>query len=102
MDARLKFFGGVLCLVVLAAWALGSPVYAKSANEPGSASAKQRYIVILDDLPLAAYDGRIVHTPERDMDLMQMPATANRFTGSHKLNVNAPASKKYLKFLTEV
>jgi subtilisin family serine protease len=101
MDARLKVFGGILCLVVLAAWALGSPVYAKSAKEPGSASAMQRYIVILDDLPLAAYDGRIVHTPERDMDLMQLPATANRVTGSRKLDVNAPASKKYLKFLDE-
>ena len=32
---------------------------------------------------------------------MRLSATSNRMTGARKLNVRAPASKKYLKFLDE-
>ena len=101
MDARLKVFSTVLFLSVLMVLSLVAPVFAKSTSEPGAPGDKQRYIVILDDLPLAAYDGRIIHTPERNTDSTRLPATANRFTGARKLDVNSPASKKYLKFLDE-
>jgi len=102
MDARSKVFNWALCFAVLTA-AL-SPIasaYAKSSAKFAVSSDKQRYIIILEDLPLAAYDGRIMHTPERAMDSMSLPATANRLTGSRKLDVNAPGSKQYLQFLDE-
>jgi len=101
MDARLKVFIGVLSLTVLAALFLAAPVFAKSSAEPAAGSDQQRYIVILDDPPLAAYDGRIIHTPELEMDLTRLQATANRFTGARKLDVNSPGSKRYLKFLDQ-
>ena len=101
MDVRIKVFGGVICLVLIVAMSMSTHVLAKSATESAVGSDRQRYIVILDDLPLAAYDGRSVQTPERNVDSMRFPATANSSTGARKLDVNAPASKKYLKFLDE-
>ncbi len=100
MDVRLKIFNGVLCLAVLSALSLYTPVFAKS-NTESNAGDRQRYIVVLDDPPLAEYDGRILHTPEREMDLTRLQATANRFTGANKLDVNSPGSTKYLRFLDE-
>lgn len=101
MDVRLKGFSAVFSVVVLLALSLAAPVFAKSDPASGTGNGKQRYIVILDDPPLAAYDGRILHTPERDMDSIRLPATANRFTGAKKLDVNSPGSKRYLKFLDD-
>ena len=101
MDARLKIFNTVLCLAVLTALTLATPVSAKRTAEPAVGSDKQSYIIILEDPSLAAYDGRIIHTPEREMDLTRFQATANHFTGARKLDVNSPGSKKYLRFLDE-
>jgi len=101
MDARMKVINGVLFTTVLALLSLHSTVFAKSTTGSVTPGDKQRYIVILDDLPLAAYDGRIMHTPERNMDSTRLTATANRFTGARKLNVNSTDSKKYLRFLDE-
>ena len=101
MDERLKIFSTVLSFAVLTALILATPVFAKSTAEPAPGSDKQRYIIILDDPPLAAYDGRIMHTPEREMDLTRFQATANHFTGARKLDVNSPDSKKYLRFLDD-
>ena len=99
MDGRLKVFNGVLCLGVFAALSLGSPVFAKSATSPTTGGDKQKYIVILEEAPLASFDGRSVRMGDRDQDLTQLQATANHSTGAQKLDVNAPASKKYLRFL---
>jgi len=101
MDTRLKIFNGLMCTALLAALLVQVPVFAKSA--PGSADSndKQRYIVVLDDLPLAAYDGRMISTPERDITSTRLSPTANRFTGARKLDVKSPRSKKYLQFLDD-
>ena len=101
MDVRLKAVSVACCIAVLAATSLTAPVLAKSAGTVNEADGKKRYIVILQDPPLATYDGQIIHTPERDIDTMRLSATSNRMTGARKLNVRAPASKKYLKFLDE-
>lgn len=101
MDARLKVFNGVLCLGMFAALFLGVPVFAKGIKNPDPGSDRQKYIVILEEAPLASFDGRPVQLRDRDQDLTNLQATANRFTGARKLDVNAPGSKKYLKFLDE-
>ncbi|MDX2417766.1 MAG: S8 family serine peptidase [Xanthomonadales bacterium] len=101
MDARLKIFNTVLCFAVLAALTLAAPVSAKRTAEPAVGDDKQRYIILLEDPPLAAYDGRIMHTPEREMDLTRFQATANHVTGAKKLDTSSPGSKKYLRFLDE-
>ncbi len=80
---------------------LAGPVVAKGKSAPAAGNDTQRYIVVLEDPPLAAYDGRAIQTPELDVDTMHFPATANRFTGAKKLDVNSQGSKKYLKFLDE-
>ena len=79
MDTRMKFFNGVVFLVALASLLLVGPVFAKSGGQSAVGNDKNRYIVILEDLPLAAYDGRIMHTPERvkDSTRMQAPPTAS-------------------------
>ena len=101
MDHRMRIFNGLICTVLLAVLSTQAPVFAKSASAPTDRSDKQRYIVILDDPPLAAYDGRVMSTPERDTGSTWMPATANNFTGARKLDVNSSGSKQYLKFLDE-
>ena len=101
MDYHMKVFNGLVCAVLLAVLAAQAPVFAKSASAPADRNDKQRYIVILDDPPLAAYDGRVISTPERDTGATRLPATANSFTGARKLDVNSSGSKQYLKFLDE-
>jgi len=101
MDHHMRVFNGLVCTALLAVLSTQSPVFAKSASAPADRSEKQRYIVILDDQPLAAYDGRVMSTPERDTGATRLSATANRFTGARKLDVNSPGSKQYLKFLDE-
>lgn len=100
MDYRLRVFNGLMCTALLALLSVQTPVFAKStASTDGS--DKQRYIVILDDLPLATYDGRPMPTPERNADTTRLQATAIRFTGARKLDVNSQGSKQYLQFLDE-
>jgi subtilisin family serine protease len=74
---------------------------AKSTVQAADAGQRQRYIVILDDPPLVNYDGRELFTPERQTSVTRLTATANRFTGARKLDVNSSASQQYLKFLDE-
>ncbi len=103
MDYRMKLIAGPMVAMLLAGLAATAPVFAKSANVPTSASqaGKQRYIVVLKDPPLAAYDGRILMTPERDADSTRLPATANAYTGAGKLDVKSARSRQYLQFLDE-
>ncbi len=101
MAIGLKVNKLVLFLAILLALSAAGPVVAKSRLAPGAGVNTHRYIVILKDPPLAAYDGRVISTPELDVDTMHFAATANRFTGADKLDINAPGSKKYLKFLDE-
>lgn len=102
MEYRMKSFATMLSTVLFAALLLQSPVFAKSAAAASAGqSGQQRYIVILHDLPLAAYDGRAVMNIEQDAFLSRMPGTANFVTGAGKLDVNSPRSKQYLQFLDE-
>ena len=78
-----------------------SPVFAKNTSISPGGNDKQRYIVILDDPPLAAYDGRMLPASKRASDAIRLSATTNRFTGARKLDVNSPDSKTYLRFLDE-
>jgi len=101
MHYRLKGFNGLISTLVLVVLSVQAPVFAKSSAAPAGSTGKQRYIVVLDDPPLAAYDGRTIHTPERVTTSTRLAATANKFTGARKLNVHSPDSKKYLRFLNE-
>jgi len=101
MEYRTKVVAVALCAVLLTGLSVQSPVFAKSAAAPADKTGKQRYIVLLQDPPLAAYDGRILMTPERDADSSQLPATANSFTGARKLDVRSPRSRQYLQFLDQ-
>ena len=101
MDYRTKLTAGVLSAVLLAGLLAQAPLFAKSAATVAAKSGKQRYIILLQDPPLAAYDGRVLMTPERDADSTRLPATANAFTGEHKLDVRSSRSRQYLQFLDE-
>ena len=101
MEYRMKSIATVLCTVLFAALIMQSPASAKSAAAAAGEGSKQRYIVVLQDLPLAAYDGRMQMNIEQDAYLTRFPGTANFVTGAGKLNVNSPRSVKYLKFLDE-
>ena len=101
MEYRLKIFKGFVCMVVLAVLSVQAPVFAKSKVAPSDSTGKQHYIVVLDDPPLASYDGRVLMTPERDTGSTHLAPTANQFTGASKLDVNSTASQQYLKFLDE-
>ena len=103
MDYRLKIFIGLICTALLTVMSVQTPLFAKgvSAQSVADDNNKQSYIVILDDLPLAVYDGRIMLTPERKNNTTRLAPTSNRFTGAHKLDVNSPRSQDYLRFLDE-
>jgi len=101
MEVRSKVLHLAFLIAAIAAMSVTAPAVAKSRAAGGYTTSAQRYIVIFEDPPLAAYDGRVIQTPELDVDTMHFAATANRFTGARKLDVNAPDSKKYLKFLDE-
>ncbi len=99
MDYGMKIFNVVVCAVILAVLLVSQPVLAKSESIATADNERQRYIVVLQDPPLAAYDGRELQTPERDTDSIRLQPTANRLTGARKLDVNSEHSKKYLEFL---
>jgi subtilisin family serine protease len=98
-----RIFNGLIftALVVLLSAQVSALAKNASASATADRSEKQRYIVILDDLPLAAYDGRVMSTPEMDTQSTSLRPTANRFTSAKKLDVNSPDSKQYLQFLDE-
>jgi len=101
MDSGMKIINGVLVAVILVALCLQTPALAKGEKTGKDRNDVQRYIVVLDDPPLAAYDGRELQTPERDGDSIRLQATANRLTGARKLDVRSERSGKYLEFLDQ-
>ena len=101
MDKGWKVFKGLMYTALLAALVVNTPVFAKSGPGASGNNGKYRYIVILDDLPLAAYDGREITIPEQGGRLARFQPTAIQFTGASKLDVNSPTSKQYLRFLDE-
>jgi subtilisin family serine protease len=101
MDYRMKLTAVFICTALLAGSLIQVSAFAKSTGSTPARPDKQRYIVVLQDPPLAAYDGRILMTPERDAISTWLPPTANAFTGASKLDVNSPRSRQYLQFLDE-
>ncbi len=102
MDYRFKLFKGLIGTALLAVLVLTqTPALAKDTSGTTARSETQRYIIILDDPPLASYDGRLLSTPERDTESTSLAATANHFTGASKLDVESSASQQYLRFLNE-
>ena len=101
MDTHLKFLTGLMSLVLLAVLSVQPLVFAKSQVSTPSKNDRQRYIVILDDPPLAAYDGRALDTPERNTNTTRLRATAGRLTTKGKLDINSTESQQYLRFLDE-
>ena len=69
MDARLKLINGLICLIAIAVFSLSAPVFAKSKAAPATGADRQNYIVILDDPPLAAYDGYSFPSAHTSMSL---------------------------------
>jgi subtilisin family serine protease len=101
MDTHLKFMAGLIILALSVALAVQSTVFAKSPVSTLSKNDRHRYIVMLDDPPLAAYDGRLLQTPERGEDTTRLDVTAGRFTAKGKLDVNSTEAQQYLRFLDE-
>lgn len=97
----MKYFNVFACTVVLACLSVSQPLLAKSESAAERGDGRQRYIVVLQDPPLAAYDGRELQTPERDSDAIRLQPTANHLTGARKLDVNSENSKQYLEFLDQ-
>lgn len=101
MGQYMKIFSGLIAAVFLTVLCIQAPVFAKSVSSNPDQSGKQRYIVVLEDLPLSAYDGRNLQTPSRQKNTVRLQATANRFTGARKLDVNSDRSQQYLRFLDD-
>jgi hypothetical protein len=87
----------LLCLALLTL-AL-SPLCALAKSGTGSSGDLQRYIIQLQDPPLAVYDGRELSVASRSGQ-RRMTATAPRITREKKLNTRSPRSLEYLKFVS--
>ena len=101
MGQNMKIFNGFIVALFLVILCFETPVFARSAATPPDQSGKQSYIVVLEDLPLSTYDGRILRSPSRQRNTIRLQATANRFTGARKLDVNSDRSRQYLRFLDD-
>jgi hypothetical protein len=101
MNYRLKVFIGLICMALLVGLSLNTPLFAKSTSVPSDRHERQRYIVLLEDPPLATHDRRRIQAVERDTGSVQSRATANKHIRARKLNVNSAESKKHLQFLDE-
>ena len=101
MCYQFKLINSLICSVFFALIFMQIPAQAKSASASVNKSNTHRYIVILDDMPLATYDGRVIATPEKAESKTQFAPTAIGYTGEKKLNVRTPASLQYLHFLDQ-
>ncbi|MBT8070935.1 MAG: S8 family serine peptidase [Gammaproteobacteria bacterium] len=101
MDDRLKVLNGLAGILLLVLMLIQLPVFAKSATTPTDRLERQRYIVLFDDPPLAAYDGRVLQTPEMEEATSRFQPTAISFTGASKLDVNSVESREYRQFLDQ-
>ncbi len=75
-----------------------SPVFARDGQSTDKET--RRYIVELQDLPLAAYRGQALSTPARD-GRGELPATARKATGKARLSVRSEAAKLYLEYIAD-
>jgi len=85
--------------VTLLTMSLGSQSVAARSG-PDSSAALQRYIIELQDPPLAAYDGRLLSVVRNNEDLRLDP-TATHLTGKRKLDLQSPQAIAYLEFIQE-
>ena len=95
MDKGWKVLKGLVYTALLTALVVNTPVFAKSSPEVSGNNGKHRYIVLLDDLPLAAYDGREITIPEQGGRLTRFQPTAIQFTGaSHEYGCSFKTSRR--------
>ncbi|MCH5378100.1 MAG: S8 family serine peptidase, partial [Planctomycetes bacterium] len=85
-------------MLALALTFVGANAWAKSAGN-GSTEFR-RYIVELQDPPLAVYDGGDLSV-DGPSGPLRMAATAPESTGEKRLNARSPASRAYLAYLAE-
>ncbi len=101
MDYRMRLINGLIFTALVAILLAPVSVLAKSSSAAAAKGTSQRYIVILDDPPLATYDGSGLSTPEKNNDTTRLLATSNRYTGASKLDVKSQRSRQYLQFLDD-
>lgn len=75
-----------------------SPAFARKGAE--SSLSLQRYVIELQDPPLARYEGQKLSVPDRNGG-ERLYATSPRATGERKLNMRSPAALAYLDFVAD-
>ena len=85
----------LICLTAIAA----SPASERNAATSADPALK-RFIIQLQDPPLALYDGRELSTAEHG-GVERLPATALHVTGDIRLDRGSPRALAYLEFLGE-
>lgn len=94
--SKLKYTGLAAGLMLTGLLLGTAPALARDESNPSR--SLQRYIVELQDLPLATYDGRELSVESSDRR-RRLPATATHLTGQKKLRVNSIESRDYLEFI---
>ena len=90
--------GRVALALALALVVVGADAWAKAvAND---STEVRRYVVELQDPPLAVYDGGDLSV-DGPRGPLRLAATAPESTGERRLNARSPASRAYLAFLEE-
>ncbi len=88
-----RFFGFILLAVLLLA---AFPAVAR--DDSGSAGSLQRYIIELQDPPLASYRGqKLSATAQNGLERLQ--ATAAKATGRGRLDLRSAEAREYLEFI---
>jgi len=76
------------------------PLTLAAKSESGTKDGLQRYIIQLQDPPLAAYDGRKLSVANKNGQ-QRLAATAPRSRGQRRLDTRSAESRAYLEFMTE-
>ncbi len=98
--STLVLFGKFLLAFMAVLWAFfaAQPAFARDGSDP--TVALERYVIQLQDPPLAEYDGRELSVARLPNDKRLAP-TATHFTGRRKLNTRSAESRAYLGFIAE-
>jgi subtilisin family serine protease len=86
----------IACTALAGFLLLLPPAMARDGGSPGTES--RRYIVELQDPPLAAYQGQVLSAPTRDGQGV-LAATAREMTGESKLNMGSQEALAYLEYI---
>jgi subtilisin family serine protease len=98
----IKALAGTALAIVTSVFLLAATAeIAIAKDHPGSSRQLQRYVIELQDPPLALYDGGALSADSGDDNVIQLPPTAPDASGEPRLDLHSSNAVAYLKYINE-